>query len=80
MAEPRGGSPFTMAIYNPALLKKDDLIGRFVARQPLLDRLVDDLRREMTGSVPQHRLIIGQRGFGKTTLLRRLAFAVSARD
>jgi Flp pilus assembly protein TadD len=69
-------APFTMAIYNPALLKKEDLIGRYVARLPLLDRLLDDLRREQPGSTPQHQIIIGQRGLGKTTLLRRLAFAV----
>ena len=67
---------FTTTIYNPALLKKDDLIRGFVARQPLLDRLLGDLRRETPGSTPQHQIIIGQRGHGKTTLLRRLAFAV----
>jgi Flp pilus assembly protein TadD len=76
MSEPKSGSPFTVAIYNPALLKKEDLIRGFVARQPLLDRLLDDLRREQPGSTPQHQLIIGQRGFGKTTLLRRLAFGI----
>ena len=67
---------FTTTIYNPALLKKEDLIRGFVARQPLLDRLLGDLRRETPGSTPQHQIIIGQRGHGKTTLLRRLAFAV----
>src|SRR5439155_17811708 len=41
-----------------------------------LERLLDDLRREAPGNTPQHHLIIGQRGLGKTTLLRRLAFAV----
>jgi hypothetical protein len=76
MRDPKSGSPFTVVIYNPALLKKEDLIRGFVARQPLLDRLLDELRREQPGSTPQHQLIIGQRGFGKTTLLRRLAFAV----
>jgi tetratricopeptide (TPR) repeat protein len=65
-----------VTIYNPANLKKEDLIRGFVARQPLLDRLLDDLRREGAGVAPQHQLLIGQRGLGKTTLLRRLAFAV----
>jgi len=69
-------SPFTVAIYNPALLKKEDLIRGFVARQPLLKRLLEDLRREQPGATPQHQLIIGQRGLGKTTILRRLGFAV----
>jgi hypothetical protein len=65
-----------MTVYNPALLKKEDLIRGFVARQPLLERLLDDLRREGTTTAPQHHLLIGQRGLGKTTLLRRLAYAI----
>src|SRR5258708_1463875 len=69
-------SLFTVVIYNPALLKKEDLIRGFVARQALLYRLLDDLRREAPGKTPQHHLIIGQRGLGKTMLLRRLAFAI----
>jgi hypothetical protein len=60
------------AIYNPHLLSKDDLLRLFVARQPLLERLLDDLRRG--GS--QHHLLIGPRGSGKTTLLWRLAYAI----
>jgi hypothetical protein len=76
MTEARSASPLTMTIYNPALLKKEDLIRGFVARQSLLARLLDDLRREVPGSTPQHQVIIGQRGLGKTTLLRRMAFAV----
>ncbi len=76
MAEEKRNAPLSVTIYNPALLKKEDLIRGFVARQPMLDRLLDDLRREAPGSTPQHQLIIGQRGLGKTTLLRRVAFAV----
>jgi hypothetical protein len=44
--------------------------------QATLERLLDDLRRETAEAAPQHHLIVGQRGFGKTTLLRRLGFAV----
>jgi tetratricopeptide (TPR) repeat protein len=76
MPEEKSSAPLSVTIYNPALLKKEDLIRGFVARQPMLDRLLDDLRREAPGSTPQHQLIIGQRGLGKTTLLRRVAFAV----
>src|SRR5580693_2198237 len=75
MPEEKNSAPLSVTIYNPALLKKEDLIRGFVARQPMLDRLLDDLRREAPGSTPQHQLIIGQRGLGKTTLLRRVAFA-----
>jgi tetratricopeptide (TPR) repeat protein len=73
---PLQGTPLTFAVYNPALLKKEDLIRGFVARRPLLDRLLEDVRREEAGGAPQHHLLIGQRGLGKTTLLRRIAFAV----
>jgi hypothetical protein len=66
----------TTAIFNPALLRKEDLVRGFIARQDLLERLMDDLRRLQPGSPPQHQIIIGQRGLGKTTLLRRLAFAI----
>ena len=67
---------FTTVVFNPALLSKEDLVRGFVARQDLLDRLLDDLRRVQPDSPPQHQLLIGQRGLGKTTLLRRLAFAI----
>ena len=60
------------AVYNPHLLARDELIATFAARQPLLDSLVDDLRR----GAHQHYLIVGQRGAGKTTLLLRLAYAI----
>jgi hypothetical protein len=64
------------ALYNPALWSRDEVKTYYIARQPLLTRLVDDLRRERPGSRPQHRLILGLRGMGKSTLLRRLAVAV----
>lgn len=64
-----------VAIYNPDLLSKDELIRLFVARQPLLDRLIRDLRDE-AGGLPQHHIIVGRRGMGKTTLLRRLRYAI----
>ncbi len=76
MASPANSAPPVVTIYNPANLRKEELIRGFVARQPLLDRLLDDLRHANPGTAPQHHLLVGQRGQGKTTLLRRLAFAV----
>lgn len=63
-------------IYNPDLLSKEELIACFVARQSLLDRLLHDLLLEGDEGSPQHQLIVGRRGMGKTTLLRRIAYAI----
>lgn len=65
-----------VAVYNPKLLGREELIGDFVARRPLLERLLEDLRHEPPGRPPQHHLIVGQRGMGKTTLLHRLRYAI----
>ena len=64
------------ALYNPALLSRDEVRSYYLARPQLLARFIDDFRREQAGTRPQHRLIIGQRGMGKSTLLQRLALAV----
>ena len=64
----------TLTVYNPDLLSDADLKRQFVARLGLLERLIDDLRGE--GASQQHHLILGQRGMGKTTLLRRLRGAI----
>lgn len=64
------------ALYNPALWSRDEVRTYYVARPQLLARFIDDFRREQAGTRPQHRLILGQRGMGKSTLLRRLAIAV----
>jgi hypothetical protein len=61
-----------VTLYNPHILSRQELIETFVARQPLIDELLDDLRRG--GS--QHHLLVGDRGTGKTTLLLRLAAAI----
>lgn len=64
------------ALYNPALWSRDEVRTYYVARPKLLERFLDDFRREQPGTRPQHRLILGQRGMGKSTLLRRLAIGV----
>src|SRR5262245_58141042 len=61
------------AVYNPDLLSKRELIEQFTARHKLLERFLAALR---TLDAQQHHLIIGERGMGKTTFLRRLKYAV----
>ncbi len=65
-----------MALYNPNLLSKRESLAYFIARKPLLNRIIGDLKREGNDEVPQHRLILGIRGMGKTTLLHRIAYAI----
>ncbi len=76
MTPPRRTPATELAIYNPDLLRKDDLIVQFVARRALLALLLDDLRRVGASGGNQHHLLIGTRGMGKTMLLRRLRFAI----
>lgn len=64
------------ALYNPALWSREEVRTYYIARQRLLERFLDDFRREKPGTRPQHRLILGQRGMGKSTLLRRLAIGI----
>ncbi|MFM7867678.1 MAG: hypothetical protein ACKPHU_25980, partial [Planctomycetaceae bacterium] len=42
----------------------------------ILQRLLGDLSGEVPDSRPQHHLLVGQRGMGKTTLLLRIAAAL----
>ncbi len=62
--------------YNPHLWGDDELRSIFVVRNRELAELLDRLRQTPADVVPQHVLVVGQRGMGKTTLLRRLALAV----
>lgn len=64
------------AVYNPALLTRDELVAQFTARVPLLATILDDLRRADPVAGAQHHLVLGQRGMGKSMLLRRLCYAV----
>jgi hypothetical protein len=44
--------PLVLAVYNPDLLSKEDLIRGFVARKTLLERLLGDVRRETRDDTP----------------------------
>jgi Flp pilus assembly protein TadD/energy-coupling factor transporter ATP-binding protein EcfA2 len=62
--------------YNPHLWGPDELRSIFVVRTRELADLLERLRATPEGQVPQHLLVTGSRGMGKTTLLRRFALAV----
>jgi tetratricopeptide (TPR) repeat protein len=66
-----------IAIYDPRRLTDDDFLSSFVARNELFEFLVHQFEGLSRGQVATHRLIIGQRGMGKTTLLRRIAMELN---
>ncbi|WP_089728048.1 tetratricopeptide repeat protein [Candidatus Thiosymbion oneisti] len=71
-------SPLRGAVkYNPHLWDDDELRAVFVVRHRELVAALDRIRACPLGKVPQHLLITGYRGMGKTTLLRRIALAVA---
>jgi tetratricopeptide (TPR) repeat protein len=58
--------------YNPGFIDDADLIRLFVVRQTSLDFILRTID-ENTGPSTQHVLLVGSRGTGKTTLVRRVA-------
>jgi len=64
--------------YNPAQCSPEELDATFVARQGVLDMILDDLRARVSAPVNQHFLVTGPRGIGKTNLLLLIRHAVTA--
>jgi tetratricopeptide (TPR) repeat protein len=67
--EPRAA----LRIFNPRRLDDRTLEDSFIARQEQFALIRSDILGTVSGKAPQHHLIIGQRGMGKTTLLCRIA-------
>ncbi len=61
--------------YNPGFLSDDEIVASFCIRTSEFASLVEMLR-ECTGNSNPHQLVIGPRGSGKTSLLRRVAAEV----
>jgi len=70
------GKLLNLAIYNPALLSSEDFLAGFVARNRLAEQLISRLADIKKSNLAQHQLLLGQRGMGKTSLLRRLAIGI----
>ncbi len=70
------GNLLNFAVYNPAILSDEDFLAGFVARRELAEKLISRLREVTLDNVAQHRLIIGQRGMGKTSMLRRISLGI----
>ena len=62
----------TRLVYNPQLQSAEMTEKLFVVRQKQFNLLLNNILKEKENSIPQHHLIIGQRGMGKTMLLKRM--------
>ncbi len=65
--------------YNPDQLPEAEIKATFVARQPLVDELVNLVKSQKDGAGVQHCVIIAPRGMGKTTTLLMVRFAIRDR-
>ena len=67
----------SLALHNQKTLNDDSFILSFVARHPLLETLLRRLRSAEPDGGGRHYVLIGPRGMGKTSLLRRIAIAIN---
>ena len=65
--------------YNPGFLSDDEIVASFCIRTSEFASLVEMLR-DCTGNSNSHQLVIGPRGSGKTSLLRRVAAEIGRDD
>jgi tetratricopeptide (TPR) repeat protein len=61
-----------IGLYNSQRLSDEAIEGLFVARKKLFSFLLNKVVNEKPTSIPQHYLIIAQRGMGKSTILKRI--------
>ena len=61
-----------IGLYNPQRVSDSVSEALFVVRKKQLKILLDSICHEKSNSIPQHHLVIAQRGMGKTTLLKRI--------
>ena len=65
-----------LAVYDPLQQDEGDFLKSFVAREKELKKLLRAIQEATTEPLTTHYLIHGQRGMGKTSLLRRIALAI----
>lgn len=62
-----------IGFFNPGRFTDAEIEQSFITRIPFFEFLFKKIIAEKADSIPQHYLIIGQRGMGKTSLLVRIA-------
>lgn len=71
-------TPVSLAVYNPIRLSDENFLKGFVARQDLADRLLSRLDDITLDNRAHHHLLLGQRGMGKTSMLRRIELGIKS--
>lgn len=66
-------------LYNPDRMPEAEIKATFVAREALVDELVELVKSQPDGAGVQHAVIIAPRGMGKTTVLLMVKFALKDR-
>ena len=69
--------PTLSTLYNQSVLEDEDFVANFVARHETLKTLCRRLDRIGPEDDGQHQILIGVRGMGKTSLLRRLSIKIN---
>jgi len=65
-----------ISLYNQDRFDDADFVANFVARNRQVDALLNGLRNIVEGGPTEHEILVGTRGMGKTSLLRRLAIGI----
>lgn len=65
-----------LTYFNPSLQDEASFRANFIARQEILAYFLNQLRRTEPGQPARHHLIVAPRGYGKTSLLRRIALGI----
>lgn len=66
--------------YTPDEMSEDEFLKRFVVRLEIFQEIFDDIKSSDYSIPNQHYIIIGQRGQGKTSLLRKIEIEVKNDD
>ncbi|MCB2361125.1 hypothetical protein [Clostridium estertheticum] len=66
----------SVSFYNPNNLTEKELIDSFVIRKKEFQKIINDIKSSDMKYPEQHYMIEAQRGYGKTTLLKRLYFEI----